>query len=115
MPVLVAPKVNLPLLGQQSHRSGAELFFPPSPPSSVAAAGSSTDTREEAEAKHRLKGKSESSARAYEGISLDVETRASPVPRLSTASIASSSSSSMGGGSDLRAQSNTPGKNKIAI
>jgi hypothetical protein len=114
MPVLVAPKVNLPVAGQQSHRSAAELFLPPSPPSSVAAAGSNTDARDEAEAKHRLKGKSESGARAYEG-GLDVETRASPVPRLSTTSLASSSSSSMGGGSDLRAQSNTPGENKLAL
>lgn len=111
MPVLVAPKVNLLLAGQQSHRSAAELFMPPSPPSSVAASGSNTDARDEAEAKHRLKGKSESGARNYEG-GLDVETRASPVPRLSTTSLASSSSSSMGGGSDLRAQSNTPGENK---
>lgn len=121
MPVLVAPKVNLLSSGQHSHRSAAELFLPPSPPNSVAAAGSSTDARDEAEAKHRLKGKSESGARAYDGAEaksyggLDVETRASPVPRLSTTSLASSSSSSMGGGSDLRAQSNTPGKNAIFV
>jgi len=117
MPVLVPPKVSLLVSSQQVHRG--EMYMPPSPPSSVSASGGESREDMEIDGKQRHKTKPDSSGtRMYDSmdgkqagcLGLEVETGASPVPRLSTTSLASSSSSSMGAGSDLRGQSNTPGK-----
>ncbi|CAB3384514.1 Hypothetical predicted protein [Cloeon dipterum] len=122
-PVVVAPKVSFPSSSNSPLRGANDLYLPPSPPSSVAAGGGA-DSRDDAEPDGESKLKPENKARMLSSstrsedstdskqtncsIGLDVETVASPIPRLSTTSLASSSSSSMGASSDARGQSNTP-------
>ncbi|XP_059482165.1 GTPase-activating protein and VPS9 domain-containing protein 1 [Neocloeon triangulifer] len=118
-PVVVPPKVSFPAPNSSPLRNNNDLYLPPSPPSSVTA-GEQREEGAEGESKLKPDNKARmlsSSTRSEDStdskqtncsIGLDVETVASPVPRLSTTSLASSSSSSMGAGSDARGQSNTP-------